>query len=320
MAKMKDVAKHANVGVATVSRVINNSAFVSESTRKIVENSIKELGYVPNELARNFQKNKTNIIGVVVPSIEHAFTNNLLKMIELELQSNGYLMMVAVSKHNPGIEEECIQKLISQQVGGLIITAPLKKEYDSKFPLVSFDRKISDTIPFVYTDNYGGSKHLTTLLLNHNCKKILYVDFNVDENSLSNSRKQAFKDMLEESNTYYEIIGHQDKKLLTDFIYEIIDKVCKEKFDGIFFGCDYYARIFYSLYFKINQQMPENLKVVSFDALSTNNEFHPLLTSAGHDYEKIAKRLTSLIFSQMNNHEFEIENKLEYVIQAGETA
>lgn len=60
MANIKDVAKRANVSVATVSRVINNKGYVNEETRMLVEKAIKELNYIPNEVARSLYKKVSN--------------------------------------------------------------------------------------------------------------------------------------------------------------------------------------------------------------------------------------------------------------------
>ena len=63
MAGIKDVAKRANVGVGTVSRMLNNSGYVADATRKKIEVAMKELNYTPNELARNLYHKRTGIIG-----------------------------------------------------------------------------------------------------------------------------------------------------------------------------------------------------------------------------------------------------------------
>ena len=74
MASMKDVAQRAGVGVGTVSRVINDSGYVSADTRKKIERAIEELGYTPNELARNLFRNRTGIIGVLIPILTTLFS------------------------------------------------------------------------------------------------------------------------------------------------------------------------------------------------------------------------------------------------------
>ena len=67
MAGIKDVAKRAQVGVGTVSRMINNSGYVADETREKIEMAMKELNYTPNELARNLYRKRSGIIAAVVP-------------------------------------------------------------------------------------------------------------------------------------------------------------------------------------------------------------------------------------------------------------
>ena len=80
--KIQDVAKRANVGVGTVSRVLNNNGYVSEKTRVKVEQAIQELQYTPNELARNLYHNKTETIAVIVPDAANPFYASLINEIE----------------------------------------------------------------------------------------------------------------------------------------------------------------------------------------------------------------------------------------------
>ena len=77
MASIKDVAQKAGVGVGTVSRVLNNSGYVSDETREKIEEAMKNLQYTPNELARNLYHKKSGIIAVLVPTVEIPFLQNL---------------------------------------------------------------------------------------------------------------------------------------------------------------------------------------------------------------------------------------------------
>lgn len=77
MASIKDVAQKAGVGVGTVSRVINGSGYVAADTRKKIEQAISDLEYTPNELARNLFRNRTGIIGVLIPDLDHRFSPHL---------------------------------------------------------------------------------------------------------------------------------------------------------------------------------------------------------------------------------------------------
>ena len=113
MPTIKDVAKKANVSVATVSRVINNTGYVNHETRKIVEDAIKELGYVPNELARSLFRKKSNIIGLIVPHISTYFFAELIESIEDAVTSSGYKLMIFNSKDDIELEKKYLFSNIS---------------------------------------------------------------------------------------------------------------------------------------------------------------------------------------------------------------
>ena len=98
MPTIKDVAKRANVSVATVSRVINNTGYVNVETRQLVEQAIIDLGYVPNELARSLFRKKSNIIGLIVPHISTYFFAELIEAIESAVTQEGYKLMIFNSK------------------------------------------------------------------------------------------------------------------------------------------------------------------------------------------------------------------------------
>ena len=82
MASIKDVARLAGVGPATVSRVLNNTGYVSVKTREQVEAAIRELNYMPNELARNLFRKKAGIIAVLLPNTIHPFFSSFLGYVE----------------------------------------------------------------------------------------------------------------------------------------------------------------------------------------------------------------------------------------------
>ena len=73
MVGMRDVAKAAGVSLSTVSLVVNNTGYVSADMRAKVESAMRQLNYIPNELARNLYRNRTNTIGVIMPTIAHPF-------------------------------------------------------------------------------------------------------------------------------------------------------------------------------------------------------------------------------------------------------
>lgn len=94
MASIRDVAKEAGVASCTVSRVLNGTAKVAPETQKKIEDAMKKLDYVPNELARGMFKGKSNTIAMLVPNIQHPWFSSLAAAIEKILYKQGYKLML----------------------------------------------------------------------------------------------------------------------------------------------------------------------------------------------------------------------------------
>ena len=94
MASIRDVAKEAGVGVGTVSRFLNDSGYVSEEARQKIEDAMKKLDYIPNELARNLYHKKTGIIAVLVPNVSNPFFSEFVDYAEAELYRYEFKMML----------------------------------------------------------------------------------------------------------------------------------------------------------------------------------------------------------------------------------
>ena len=101
MAGIRDVARLAHVSTSTVSLVLNKSGYVSDKTREKVETAMRELNYIPNELARNLYHSKTNIVGLILPDIAHPFFGSFAKYAEMELYKEGRIRAIGVSNFMP---------------------------------------------------------------------------------------------------------------------------------------------------------------------------------------------------------------------------
>ena len=89
MPTIKDVAAEAGVTSTTVSRVLNNRGYISEETREKVYSAMEKLNYMPNEMARNLSRQKSDYIGVILPSVEHPYFSKVLHCDKTQLQDNG---------------------------------------------------------------------------------------------------------------------------------------------------------------------------------------------------------------------------------------
>jgi LacI family transcriptional regulator len=174
LATIKEVAEHARVSVATVSRVVNNSGYVSTSLRERVETSMRELEYKPSALARSLRRQETRTIGVLVPQMNQPFFSTLIYAMEKTLFAEDYRTLICSSEEDLFKESSYVDILLRQRVDGVIyVPTGQNAEYARRLlqadvPTVLIDRDFPELpISRVVSDNYGGAyaaaQHLVSL-------------------------------------------------------------------------------------------------------------------------------------------------------------
>jgi|ASRP01.1.fsa_nt_gi LacI family transcriptional regulator len=177
---IKDIAKHAGVSIATVSRVVNQNYKVSIKTRECVQKSIDELGYVQNSVARSLKVLSTFTIGLVVSDIGNAYFTAVAKALEDTIRSEKYNLIVCSTEGKREKEKEYLNLLISKKVDGLVINTTGKNddfiaEISRRIPMVLINRKIINERfmgDFVDSNNFEGGYDLAKHLLEYGHKKI----------------------------------------------------------------------------------------------------------------------------------------------------
>lgn len=147
---LKDVAAHAGVSIATVSRVINDGPYVTEAVRERVTASMQALGYEPHALAQSLRTGQTNTIGYVIGDISNPLFATIARGIDDSLQAAGYTMLLGNSRGTAAHELHVIKQLLRRRVDGLILsladeTDPALRSYlaDVQAPLVLLDREVN---------------------------------------------------------------------------------------------------------------------------------------------------------------------------------
>lgn len=118
-----DVARHAGLSAATVSRVMHDSPQVSEDARRRVREAIAALGYTPNALARSLATRSTRTIGVLVSSIADPFWAEVVRGVEDAAQEAGYAVLIAGSYENARREEKAIDLFRQNRVDAIVVGA-----------------------------------------------------------------------------------------------------------------------------------------------------------------------------------------------------
>lgn len=169
MVRMRDVAKKAGVSLSTVSLVINNGEHVSDDVRSRVEWAMDALNYVPNELARNFAKNRTNMVGVILPTLRHPFFATLFTSLQTALEERGMLALPCSTSDMKRGEEEYVDMLRRHMMDGIIMGAHTSHSSDYwtsiRRPIVAFDRYLGPGIPMIGSDHGLGAKLTADMLI-----------------------------------------------------------------------------------------------------------------------------------------------------------
>ena len=121
-ASIKDVARHAGVSTATVSRALNSPHLVRPDTQQAVERAIDTLQFRPNLVGRQLRTTRTGIIGVVLPTLSNPVFADCLQGIEEAAARRGYRVLVATTHYELERERQSLDTLLRQRVDGLILT------------------------------------------------------------------------------------------------------------------------------------------------------------------------------------------------------
>lgn len=152
---IRDVAEEADVSVATVSRVLNDSDSVRASTKEQVLEAAQALDYLPNETARNLRTQKTRTVGVLLPNMHGEFFAQITRGLDQRANEDGHHVLVSNS-HTDEAEAESVIRSLLGRVEGLIILWP---RLDIEF----LDDLVPDTLPIVLLSTSVGNSRFQTI-------------------------------------------------------------------------------------------------------------------------------------------------------------
>jgi len=210
MTTIKDVAKKAEVSIATVSHVINNTRYVSPELTIKVKKAMEELRYQPNAVARSLKTEKTQTIGLIVSDISNPFFSTLVRGVEDTAMNNGHSVIVCNTDETLVKEELYVDVLIQKKIDGMIIAPTgksdknLEKVYQNDIPMVFIDRQIEDIeADAVLSDNFTGCYQVTRHLIELGHKRIGLI-LGLKRISNTQERLNGYKKALSEYGIKYD--------------------------------------------------------------------------------------------------------------------
>lgn len=308
---IKEIAKLAQVSVATVSRVINNNGRFSEETKERVLKVIKESGYTTNMTAKTLRMSKSKTIGLIVPNINNEWFSKLVLEIENYFFKNNYSVFICNTSQNEEKEITYFKSLDSKMVDGIICISGIEEIPSNfltrKIPIVCIDRKPKNhsNAYYVESNHYEGGYMATEELIKKGCQRIAIVSRDKTL-SVNKQRFEGYKRALRD----YGLEEHKELELLLDTnqtnyegAREAINKLTKDRipFDGIFATNDWRAYGTLVALLENNIQVPNQVKVIGFDDIFISESSHPSLSTVKQNIPELAKTASQLLLDLMND-------------------
>lgn len=323
MARIKDVAKEAGVAPSTVSLVLNKKGYVSEETRLKVEAAVEKLNYIPSEMARNLSLQRTNIIGVIVPSISHPFFSELAEALETELYSLGYKMMLCCTKYKENSERKFIEMLKRQTMDGIIMGAhslDVSIYEGLKEPVVAFDRYLNDNIPIVHCDHCTGGRLAAEAFLQHDCHHVIGIEGYQGVHTPANDSQKVFHETMWQHGVITDILEMPWNAFTYEDFLVTAEKLFTEyqDIDGIF-GSDMAIASCMRVATQRGYHIPQDIKMVAYDGTGMTQTGIQPITAVRQPIEKLAAIAAQKVVSKVKGTKDNLPWVLKPRLLKGET-
>jgi LacI family sucrose operon transcriptional repressor len=313
MANIREVAKKANVASCTVSRVLNGTANVAPETRARIDAAMKELNYIPNELARGMFRQQAGIIAMLVPNIRHPFFSSLATIVEEKLYEQGYKLMLCSTCESVEREKEYMKTLKTNIVDGVIMAVcNLQAEDYETFekPIVMLDYKVNDTIPLVVSDHRMGGMLAAEQFAASGCHYILHIcnveNMKNEKNIISFQSHVALEEELKKNgiafrrvNIDWSTFDYSNYLKLATLILEQYPEV-----DGIM-AADMPAIAFLKAAIKLGKLVPEDFCVVAYDGTFIAHINMMDVTIIEQNMKEYGNKIVEVIMKQLRGEPLE---------------
>jgi DNA-binding LacI/PurR family transcriptional regulator len=293
---IKDVAQAAGVSTQTVSRVMNNSSYVSGETRQRVETVVEQLGYHPSTLARSLSQQRSYTLGIVTFGLKYIGPSCTLNGIADKAEKLGYmLLMKELDDYTINRIDDVIDSLLARQVDGILWAAPeigdnhaWIDERLEKIPVpVSFlAMQPREGVASVSTDNFQGAVMATQHLLDCGRKKIGHISGPLNWWE-ANERKRGWREALSAAGfdppEQHCAEGNWSPTSGEQAFIQLLGTF--PDMDAVFVANDQMALSVLRETCRRGISVPEQLAVIGFDNIPESGYFYPSLTTISQDLQ-----------------------------------
>ena len=268
-ATIRDVARRAQLSVATVSRALNGFENVSEHARVRIASAVSELGYVPHAGARSLSLARNNAVGVVLPDLHGEFFSEIVRGMDREASRRGYLLLLS-NLHSGSEQAANALRAMRGRVDGLIVMAPhlgtaeLSAALPRGLPTILINtRDRRDQLPAIHLDNAAGVHSVVDHLAFLGCKNLVHIA-GPAENIDAQERAQAFRDAVTAHRLHGEVVaGDFEMESGEAAIAKLLAR--DSQFDAVFAANDNMAIGALEALRRGGKDVPRDVAVVGFD-------------------------------------------------------
>jgi len=308
-----DIAKELNITFSTVARALNDHPAISKQTKEAVKATAERLGYRKNRIASSLRSGKSNIIGILVPSLDVSFFSAVVHGIESVMNQNGYSILLYQSQESYEKEDKGIETLLNSRVDGIIASIAINRvDSDSyldiisrNIPLAFFDRALDIRVPSVTTDDYKGGYMATEHLIKAGYRHIAHVT--------ETRNLPIFKDRLKGYTDALKDYGISIKEelilrgnLSLDFGRDCVRSLTERKinFDALFTLEDYTAMGGIQQLKAMNRRVSDDVGVIGFANEAFGSLVSPTLSTIDQQTNAMGEEVAKLFLSLLKEGNF----------------
>jgi LacI family transcriptional regulator len=318
---IKDIARMADVSIATVSMILNNKdASITSATRERVLEIIKTNNFIPNKVARSMVTRRTKTIGLVISDIANPFYPELARGVEDKANETGYNVIICNTDNDLTKEENYLNMMAEKMVDGVILTRSANRTGDIPgidrialpFILINGNAENKNIKGRILISNEKGAYHAVTYLLDKGYRKIILINGETTgQASLERTLgyQKALREYGSDFNEEYVWYGHFKSNWGEEAVKQILER--KIPFDALFCGNDLIAIGAIKALKNAGFVIPDDVGVVGFDDIYMAKMLEPELTTVKQPKYEMGYKATELLVEVLEGPKQIVERKIE---------
>lgn len=291
-----DVAKKCNLSVATVSRALSGTGYVSEKSKARIQVEAQKLGYTVNSKGRGLRKGASRTLGLIVEDITVLDFAIFVDSVCRTASENGYKVIVCVANEDEHLESDAISLLISSRVDGIIAIptfrniALWKRALEHKIRLQFIDRSVLElkNVPVVMSDHKSAGLEVANYFIEMKCKNVIYLLPNLVHSGrlLKDGILEAYKKASLKIGSDQIVILSEHRMPETNSIYK---ELMNQKVDGVLYGSYTIANAMLRESLKNGGMTMKNIRGVAYTDRSWIGGVIQGISILDNDFEKLGR-------------------------------